>query len=152
MDILSELETASKWSKINSYVCLLSIICSVISIIVGAFLIYAGEEFLSKGIIPENEAKEITTAFGTMYIAANVFWVAFYWICRSIFIRYKQALINAAQSFSPQSVAEVCRYQRNVFIVYGAYYLLFIAMIILVILVVILILSNLPVAVGGTAG
>ena len=147
MNILNELETASKWSKILSYVYLLNVIFSVISIAMGAFLIYAGETVLPE--VPADEAKEMATAFGTIYIAGNVFWIVFCWICRGVFARYQQALTNAAQSLSPRAIEEVCRYQRNVFIVYAAYYLSFIIMTVLAIFAFIFILTA---AIGSVSG
>ncbi|MBR0128657.1 MAG: hypothetical protein IJM09_02455 [Neisseriaceae bacterium] len=146
MDIVSELETASKWSKINSYVCLFSAILTVISTISGAFFIYTGA-FSSN--FSDNIEKEMVTTVGMVSVAFNVFWAVFYWICRQVFVRYKQSLNNAVQSLSPQAIEEVCHYQRNVFIIYGAYYLLMIAAIVLVIVGVIFVIAG---AMGSVSG
>lgn len=146
MDILSELETAAKWAKINSYVYLFSIIVTVLSVISGFFML---SSLSGGGDAEAADVAKFMKTFGSISIAANVFWIVFYWICRNVFSRYEQSLRNATQSLSSKEIEEVCHYQRNVFITYGAYYLIFIVMIALVIGFVILMLAG---AMGSVSG
>ncbi len=114
MDILHELETAAKWSKINSYIYLMWLVFGVLFMLVGLISL----------------VKEPGLGIFILIVAGISTAVA--WIIRKVFINYQEAANNAMQSLSEQSIEEVCHYQRNIFIVYGAMYvvvlvLLFIA-------------------------
>ena len=118
MDILHELETASKWSKINSYIYLMWLVFGVLFMLVGLISL----------------VKEPGMGIFILIVAGISTAVA--WIIRKVFINYQEAANNAMQSLSEQSIEEVCHYQRNIFIVYGAMYvvvlvLLFIAGVVL---------------------
>ena len=118
MDILHELETAAKWSKINSYIYLL---CHVFGIL-----------FLLLGLIMA--IKE--PAMGIAWVLGAGVATAIFWIIRKVFINYHEATNNAIQSLSTQAIEEVCHYQRNIFIVYGAYYALILRVLVLALIVV----------------
>ncbi|MBQ9182696.1 MAG: hypothetical protein IJ143_02835 [Neisseriaceae bacterium] len=114
MDILHELETAAKWSKINSYIYLMWLVFGVLFMLVGLISL----------------VKE--PGFGIFILIVAGISTAVAWIIRKVFINYQEAANNAMQSLSEQAIEEVCHYQRNIFIVYGAMYvvvlvLLFIA-------------------------
>ncbi|MBR2251815.1 MAG: hypothetical protein IJ881_05320 [Neisseriaceae bacterium] len=114
MDILHELETAAKWSKINSYIYLMWLVFGVLFMLVGLISL----------------VKEPGMGIFILIVAGISTAVA--WIIRKVFINYQEAANNAMQSLSEQAIEEVCHYQRNIFIVYGAMYvvvlvLLFIA-------------------------
>lgn len=114
MDILHELETAAKWSKINSYIYLMWLVFGVLFMLVGLF-----------SLIKE-------PGMGIFILIVAGISTAVAWIIRKVFINYQEAANNAMQSLSEQAIEEVCHYQRNIFIVYGAMYvvvlvLLFIA-------------------------
>ncbi len=136
MDIFSELETAAKWAKINSYVYLFDIILAVL---------YAISAFIMLPII----GKAYGFKLGFISFAAHVFWIAFYWICRKVFMKYQQSLTNATQSLSSKEITEVCHYQRNVFITFGLYYLIVMVMSVLMIGFFILVLAS---AIGSMSG
>ena len=147
MDILSELETAAKWAKINSYAYLFCIITTILSAITGFVMLLSlaggGDAEAAKA------AEFMKTPLGFIVIIVNVFWIVFYWICRNVFSRYEQSLKTAIQSLSSKEIEEVCHYQRNVFITYGAYYLIFMAMFVLIIGFVILVFFG---AMGSMSG
>ena len=114
MDILHELETAAKWSKINSYIYLMWLVFGVLFMLVGLISL----------------VKE--PGMGIFVLIVVGIFTAVAWIIRKVFINYQEATNNAMQSLSEQAIEEVCHYQRNIFIVYGAMYvvvlvLLFIA-------------------------
>ena len=114
MDILHELETAAKWSKINSYIYLMWLVFGVLFMLVGLI-----------SLIKE-------PGLGIFVLIVAGIFTAIAWIIRKVFINYQEATNNAMQSLSEQAIEEVCHYQRNIFIVYGAMYvvvlvLLFIA-------------------------
>lgn len=114
MDILHELETAAKWSKINSYIYLMWLVFGVLFMLVGLISL----------------VKEPGMGIFILIVAGISTAVA--WVIRKVFINYQEAANNAMQSLSEQAIEEVCHYQRNIFIVYGAMYvvvlvLLFIA-------------------------
>ena len=114
MDILHELETAAKWSKINSYIYLMWLVFGVLFMLVGLI-----------SLIKE-------PGMGIFILIVAGISTAVAWIIRKVFINYQEAANNAMQSLSEQAIEEVCHYQRNIFIVYGAMYvvvlvLLFIA-------------------------
>ncbi|MBR3425503.1 MAG: hypothetical protein IKG79_05630, partial [Neisseriaceae bacterium] len=109
-----ELETAAKWSKINSYIYLMWLVFGVLFMLVGLISL----------------VKEPGMGIFILIVAGISTAVA--WIIRKVFINYQEAANNAMQSLSEQAIEEVCHYQRNIFIVYGAMYvvvlvLLFIA-------------------------
>ena len=106
MNILNELETAAKWSKINSYIYLFCFVFIMLFLLMG-FLITIKEP-----------------ATGIAWIVGAGVATAVSWIVRKVFINYHKATQYAMQSLSTQSIEEVCHYQRNIFIVYGAYYAL----------------------------
>ena len=143
MDILSELETAAKWAKINSYAYLFSIFATILSAITGFVMLLS---LVGGG---KAEAAEFMKPIGFVVIIVNLFWIVFYWICRNVFMQYKQSLINASQSLSSKEIEEVCHYQRNVFITFGAYYLIIMVMIALVIGFAFFVLAG---AIGSVSG
>ena len=96
MDILSELASAAKWSKINSYISLLSFIVSILFILVGA----------------------VAPIFILLSMGSAVMVVSS-WIVRKVFIRYEQSARQAIESLSGTAIEEVCHYQRNVFAMFG---------------------------------
>ncbi|MBO4576646.1 MAG: hypothetical protein J5680_05990 [Neisseriaceae bacterium] len=104
MDILHELETAAKWAKINSYIYLLSLVFSILFLLLGLLMLI----------------KEPT--MGIVFVLVAGIATAVFWIVRKVFINYQEAANNAIQSLSTQAIEEVCHYQRNIFIVYGAMY------------------------------
>ncbi|MBP5790529.1 MAG: hypothetical protein J6W29_09915 [Neisseriaceae bacterium] len=126
MDILHELETAAKWSKINSYIYLLCLVFGILFLLLG--LIMAIKE----------------PAMGIAWVLGAGVATAIFWIIRKVFINYHEATNNAIQSLSTQAIEEVCHYQRNIFIVYGAYYAL-----ILIVLVLALIILGAAAVAGG---
>lgn len=111
MDILHELETAAKWSKINSYIYLLCFVFSVLFLLTGLLI----------------TIKE--PAMGIAWLLGAGIASVISWIVRKVFINYHEATQYAMQSLSTQSIEEVCHYQRNIFIVYGAYYALILVVI-----------------------
>ena len=107
MDILHELETAAKWSKINSYIYLMWLVFGVLFMLVGLI-----------SLIKE-------PGLGIFVLIVAGIFTAIAWVIRKVFINYQEATNNAIQSLSEQAIEEVCHYQRNIFIVYGAMYVVF---------------------------
>lgn len=110
MDILHELEKSAKWSKINSYLYLLYLILCILGVVFGIFAL------MKSAVLG-----------GAVLLIAGIFSVLF-WMARKVFLNYSYAAQDAMQSLSPQAVEEVCRCQRNIFIVYSAWYIICIGM------------------------
>lgn len=125
MDILHELETAAKWSKINSYIYLMILVFGVLFLLLGLI------------VLIQSPAQGIAFVLGAGIVTVLS------WIVRKVFINYHEAANNAIQSLSANAIEEVCHYQRNIFIVYGAYYAIFLVIAVLAILVAL--------ALGGVA-
>ena len=125
MDILHELETAAKWSKINSYIYLMILVFGVLFLLLGLI------------VLIQSPAQGIAFVLGAGIVTVLS------WIVRKVFIDYHEAANNAIQSLSANAIEEVCHYQRNIFIVYGAYYAIFLVIAVLAILVAL--------ALGGVA-
>lgn len=125
MDILHELETAAKWSKINSYIYLMILVFGVLFLLLGLI------------VLIQSPAQGIAFILGAGIVTVLS------WIVRKVFINYHEAANNAIQSLSANAIEEVCHYQRNIFIVYGAYYAIFLVIAVLAILVAL--------ALGGVA-
>lgn len=125
MDILHELETAAKWSKINSYIYLMILVFGVLFLLLGLI------------VLIQSPAQGIAFVLGAGIVTVLS------WIIRKVFINYHEAANNAIQSLSANAIEEVCHYQRNIFIVYGAYYAIFLVIAVLAILVAL--------ALGGVA-
>lgn len=92
MDILHELETASKWSKINSYIFLICLVFSVLFLLVGFIL------FIK------------SPAMGIAVVLGAGIAILMSWIVRKVFINYQEATNNAMYSLSEQAIEEVCHY------------------------------------------
>lgn len=143
MDILSELESAAKWSRINSYIYLFCFVFSILFILVGLFIFITGNS-------DTDTDREATIFMAVLFSLGGVIGSVISWIVRKVFIQYEQAARNAIQSLSAQAIEEVCHYQRNIFIVYGAYYIFALVMIpVMVIFAVFLVAAG---ASGGAAG
>lgn len=125
MDILHELETAAKWSKINSYIYLMILVFGVLFLLLGLI------------VLIQSPAQGIAFVLGAGIVTVLS------WIVRKVFINYHEAANNAIQSLSANAIEEVCHYQRNIFIVYGAYYAIFLVIAVLAILIAL--------ALGGVA-
>ena len=110
MDILHELEKSAKWSKINSYLYLLYLILCILGVVFGIFAL------MKSAVLG-----------GAVLLIAGIFSVLF-WMARKVFLNYSYAAQDAMQSLSPQAIDEVCRCQRNIFIVYSAWYIICIGM------------------------
>lgn len=117
MDILHELETAAKWSKINSYIYLMILVFGVLFLLLGLI------------VLIQSPAQGIAFVLGAGIVTVLS------WIVRKVFINYHEAANNAIQSLSANAIEEVCHYQRNIFIIYGAYYAIFLVIAVLAILV-----------------
>lgn len=124
MDILSELESAAKWSKINSYIYLFGFIFSILFILASLLLFTVGNSNIN-----DIDDKQATTFMAVLFLLGGVVGSVISWIVRKVFIQYEQAARNAMQSMSVTDIEEVCHYQRNIFIVYGSYYILALVMI-----------------------
>lgn len=120
MDILHELEIARKWSKINSYIFLMCLVFSVLFLLVGLIMLIK------------------SPAMGVAVVLGAGIATLISWIVRKVFINYQEAANNAMYSLSEQAIEEVCHYQRNIFIVYGAYYALILAVCVIAILLAII--------------
>ncbi|MBR3482782.1 MAG: hypothetical protein IKH45_07900 [Neisseriaceae bacterium] len=125
MDIMHELETAAKWSRINSYIYLMILVFGVLFLLLGLI------------VLIQSPAQGIAFVLGAGIVTVLS------WIVRKVFINYHEAANNAIQSLSANAIEEVCHYQRNIFIVYGAYYAIFLVIAVLAILVAL--------ALGGVA-
>ena len=117
MDILHELETAAKWSRINSYIYLMILVFGVLFLLLGLI------------VLIQSPAQGIAFVLGAGIVTVLS------WIVRKVFINYHEAANNAIQSLSANAIEEVCHYQRNILIVYGAYYAIFLVIAVLAILV-----------------
>lgn len=119
MDILHELEKSAKWSKINSYLYLSYLVFCILGVVFGIFV-------LMKSAVLGGAVLLIP---GTLSVL--------FWIMRKVFLNYSYAAQDAMQSLSPQAIDEVCRCQRNIFIMYSAWYIIGLAIAAIAILIAI---------------